>query len=215
MTLKLIGVGASPFVRKVRVTLAEKGLSYDHDPMMPFGVSAEYKRMHPLGKIPTLVVDGDRAIPDSSAICAYLEAIQPEPSLYPSDPYEHARALWLEEFGDGGVSNGTGPVFQERVLARMFKRPADEAKVKTALEQTLPPLLDYLEATLGDADWLVADRFSIADIAVGSQFVNFAHGGGEVDAKRWPKVAAWLQRVHGRPSFKSLIEEEKKAFAGA
>jgi glutathione S-transferase len=215
MSLKLIGNGLSPFVRKVRVVLAEKGLSYEHDPMVPFGVSAEYKRMHPLGKIPTLV-DGDRVVPDSSAICLYLERTHPQPALYPSDPYELARAVWYEEFSDGGLINGTIPFFQERVLGPLFfKRPGDEAKVKQAAEQTLPPLFDYLEASLGDADYLVADRFSIADVALGALFVNYRHGRGEIDASRWPKLAAWVERVHGRPSFKALIEEDARILKGA
>ena len=46
MTLKLIGNGLSPFVRKTRIALAEKGLAYEHDPMVPVGVSAEYKKKH-------------------------------------------------------------------------------------------------------------------------------------------------------------------------
>lgn len=211
MTLKLIGAGLSPFVRKVRVVLAEKGLSYEHDPMVPFGVSDAYKRMHPLGKIPTLV-DGDRVVPDSSAICLYLERQQPDPALYPSDAYALARAVWLEEFADGGLLNGTGPVFQERLLGPLFfKREGDEKRVAEALEKTLPPLFDYLERELGDAEWLVEGRFGIADVAVGTQLVNFAHGRGEVDAARWPRLAAWAQRVHARPSFKALIEEDRKA----
>src|SRR4030095_12837187 len=54
MALKLIGNGLSPFVRKARIALAEKGLTYEHDPMVPFGVSAEYKRTHPLRETPLL-----------------------------------------------------------------------------------------------------------------------------------------------------------------
>lgn len=211
MSLELIGAGLSPFVRKVRVVLAEKGLAYQHDPMIPFDVSDAYKRMHPLGKIPTLR-DGERVIPDSSAALVYLEAIQPEPALFPSDPYERARAVWLEEFADGGLAPATGAVFQERVLAPIFfKREVDEARVEKALTETIPPLFDYLERELGDAEWLVAGRFSVADVAVASQLVNFAHGGGEVDAARWPCLAAWAARTHARPSFKALIEEERQS----
>lgn len=217
MSLKLIGAHISPFVRKSRIVLAEKGLSYEHDPMAPFGVSDEYKRKHPLGKVPVLT-DGDKVIPDSSAIAIYLEKLQPEPALYPSDAYELARTVWFEEFADSGLINGTIVPFQERVLApTFFKRETDEAKIKEALETTLPPLLDYLERELGDNEWLVGNRFSVADIATLTEFVNFGHGGGEVDAGRWPKVAAYVQRGLARPSIKGILEEEQamlKAMAG-
>ncbi|MEN8160221.1 MAG: glutathione S-transferase family protein [Myxococcota bacterium] len=209
MTLKLIGAALSPFVRKVRVALAEKGLAYEHDPMMPFGVSDEYKRKHPLGKIPCLEVDG-RPLPDSSAILAYLEKREPGPALYPSDPYEHGRAVWFEEFADTGLLNGTIVFFQQRLLSPVFfKREPDEAAIQKAATETLPPLFDYLERELGDADYLVGNRFGVADIAVGSQFVNYRHGEGEVDAGRWPRLAAYVERVLARPSFKGLIEEEQ------
>jgi glutathione S-transferase len=217
MTLKLIGTGLSPFVRKVRLALAEKGLAYEHDPMVPVGVPAEYKRKHPLGKIPLLEADG-RPIPDSSAICAYLEKIQPQPALYPSDPYDHARALWFEEFADAGLIQGVVPFFQQRVLQPLFfKKPGDEALVAKAASETLPPLFDYLEQELGDRDYLVANRFTIADLSVGTLFVNYRHGKGEIDAKRWPRLAAYVERIHSRPSFKGLIEEDRRgiqAFGG-
>ena len=217
MALKLIGNGLSPFVRKARIALAEKGLTYEHDPMVPFGVSAEYKRKHPLAKIPLLEVDG-RPIPDSSAIVAYLERIRPEPPLYPSDPYEYARAIWLEEFADGGLIGGAAPFFQQRVLGPLFfKRDADESLVEKAATETLPPLFDYLEEELGDDDYLVGNRFTIADLAVGSILVNYRHGRGEVDPKRWPKLAAYVERIHSRPSVQKLIEEDRsaiKAFGG-
>ena len=209
MSLKVIGAGLSPFVRKVRVTLSEKGLDYEHDPMVPFGVSDEYKRMHPLGKIPTLV-DGERVVPDSSAICQYLEGVHPEPALYPADPYERARAIWLEEFADAGIINGTIVPFQQRILGPLFlKQEGDEAKVEEALSETLPPFFDYLERELGDADYLVAGRFGIADVALGSQLATFAISDAQVDAARWPRLAAYTDRILSRPSFKALVEEDR------
>jgi glutathione S-transferase len=209
MSLKLIGASISPFVRKVRAFLAEKNLSYEHDQMVPFGVSDEYKLMHPLGKIPVLT-DADKVIPDSSAICVYLEKTQSEPALYPSDAYELARALWFEEFADTGILNGTIVLFQERLLGPVFfKRDGDEAKVEEALNEVLPPCFDYLERELGDNDWLVGNRFSIADIATATQFVNFAHGSGQVDAGSWPRLASYVERSLTRPSFKAIVEEEQ------
>jgi glutathione S-transferase len=217
MSLKLSGVNLSPYVRKVRVVLAEKGLDYDHEPLMPFGLSDEYTAKHPLKKIP-LLEDGDKVIPDSSAICSYLEAIAPSPALYPSDAYDRARALWYEELADDGISKGAGAFFRENLLAPiMFKRETDQALVDEARDETLPPLFDYLEGQLGDREYLVGNAFTIADIAVASQLVSLRHGKGDVDAGRWPKLAAWVERVHGRPSFKGLIEEEQagiKAMGG-
>ena len=95
----LHGAPLSPFVRKARVALAEKGVDYELDPLVPFGVADEYKKLSPLKKIPCWE-EGDFALPDSSAIVAYLERIQPEPSLYPQDPKQFARALWYEEYAD-------------------------------------------------------------------------------------------------------------------
>ncbi len=214
MSLKLIGAHISPFVRKVRVVLAEKSLSYEHDPMVPFGVSDEYKLMHPLGKVPTLV-DGDKVIPDSSAISIYLEKIQPDPSLYPSEAYDAARAAWFEEYADAGLITGMIVLFQERVLRPVFfKQETDESKIETALNETIPPQFDYVERELGDNDWLVGNRFSIADIAIGTVFASYAHGQGEVDAERWPRLAAYVDRIFARPSFKAIIEEEKAILKG-
>lgn len=214
MSLKLIGAHISPFVRKVRVFLAEKNLSYEHDPMVPFGVSDEYKQMNPLGKIPVLT-DGDKVLPDSSAICVYLEKIQPEPSLFSDDAYELARTLWFEEFADAGFLNGTIVPFQQRILRPVFfKEETEEDKIEEALNVTLPPFFDYLERELGDNEWLVGNRFSHADIATAAQFVSFHHGGAQVDAERWPRLAAYLDRVLSRPSFKAIIEEEKAMIKG-
>lgn len=209
------GVNASPFVRKVRVALAEKGLKYELEPVFPVNVSAEYRKISPLGKIPTLR-DGDRTLPDSSVICAYLERTHPEPALYPSDPYLYARALWFEEYADGGLTPVFGAkVFFPRVVApRFFNREPDEAAIQKTIDEELPPFFDYLEGEVRDGRWLVGDSFTVGDIGVSSQFVNLRHAGVGVDGKRWPKLAGYISRAHARPSFKALIEEEEASFRG-
>ena len=70
----LHGVNASPFVRKARIALAEKGVDYELVPVMPMGQTQEYMKMSPLGKIPCYQ-EGDFTLPDSSCIIAYLERI--------------------------------------------------------------------------------------------------------------------------------------------
>jgi glutathione S-transferase len=202
------GVNASPFVRKVRVFLAEKGLDYELDPVIPGQAPPDYKQMSPLGKIPAFR-DGDRTMCDSSIICAYLERTAPEPRLYPADPYDYARALWFEEYADGGMTPVVGPkiFFKKIVGPRFFNQPCNDAEVKESIEKELPPLFDYLEGQL-KGDFLVGNTLTIADIGVATQFVNLKHAGVGVDAKRWPKLAAFVQRMHARPSFAPIIAEE-------
>ncbi len=212
----LYGAFGSPFVRKAMVALTEKGIAYDHDPVVPFGPNPEYRKISPLGKIPAFR-DGERTLADSSVIIAYLERTHPEPPLYPNDPYEYARALWFEEYGDGGLSPVLGAkVFFPRVIApRFFNQPTDEAAVQKVLDEEVPPLLDYLETEIGDKQFLVANRFTIADIGIATVFVNFQFAGCSIDAKRWPKLAAYVGRILSRPSFKGIIDKEKAAFGVA
>lgn len=210
---KLHGVNLSPFVRKVRVALAEKNIAYEQDPVLPFGPREELMKISPLGKIPVYEEDGF-TVPDSSVIISYLEQTHPNPPLYPSDPRDRARALFLEEFADTRILERVQPVFFERVVnPRFMNKETDSARVEEALKEGLPPVLDYLESQVSQGDAAVAGRFSVADIAIGSFFVNLMHAGEKVDASRWPKLAAYLEAVHARPSFKALIEEESKALA--
>ena len=207
----LHGVNASPFVRKVRVFLAEKRVAYTLKPLFPFNVSAEYRKISPLGKIPAYQ-DDKVTLADSSVICAYLERIHPAPPLYPLDPVDFARSLWFEEYGDGGLAPimGARVFFQKIVGPRFLNQPTDEGVIRKALEEDLPPMFDYLESQLGEGDTLVGNRFTIGDIGIATQFVNFRHAGYAPDAARWPRLARYIQQVHARPSFKGLIEEEAK-----
>jgi glutathione S-transferase len=209
----LHGVHLSPFVRKVRVGLAEKSIEYESIPVMPMGQTDEYRAKSPLGKIPCFE-DGDFVLPDSSCILAYLERTYPKPALYPTDAKQFARALWFEEYSDSKVSETLGPVFFERVIQKnIFKKDPDEARIAEQLK-TAEPIFDYLEGEIGDREVMVGNHFSIADIALGSIFANFAHGGERVDAGRWPQLAAYVDRIHARPSFKQIIEAEKASISG-
>ena len=222
MALILYGGAVSPFVRKVRVVLVEKGLDYKLDQVSPFNPPPEFLAISPLKRIPVLR-DTDHAepntLPDSSIICDYLETKFPKPALYPADPFERAKALWYEEYADSAMAAAIGPgLFFERIVKRMMRSQPDEALCQKSLTEKLPPVFDHLEIEVAGKEYLAGGTFSIADISVGTQFVNLIHAGESVDSARWPKLAAYVARIHARPSFKALIEEESpliKRFRGA
>jgi glutathione S-transferase len=213
MTMPILhGVALSPFVRKVRVAMAEKSIAYEHVPVLPFEQTDEYRQKSPLGKIPCYE-DGDFVLPDSSAIIAYLERIHPEPALYPADPQEFGRALWYEEYADTKLADTLTSVFVERFVQKnFFQKEPDEERVAEKLVEA-EPLFDYLDGEIGDRAVMVGKHFSVADIAIGSIFVNFEHGGERPDAGRWPRLAAYVDGLHARPSFKGIIEEEKASIS--
>jgi glutathione S-transferase len=205
------GTPLSPFVRKVMVALAEKAMPYDFELVVPINPTPEYKKISPLGKVPAFR-DGDRSLCDSSVIIAYLEKVKPDPALYPSDAYDYARALWFEEFGDGGLSPIVGAkIFRPTITAKITKQQADVAAIGKVVSEELPPLFDYLEGEIDGKEWLVSNRFSIADIGVATQFVNLQLAGYGVDAKRWPKLSAYVSRAHARTSFSDAIGKAKAA----
>ena len=210
---KVFGVNVSPFVRKVRVVLAEKGLDYEFETVFPGPQApADWREKSPLGKVPAFQ-DGDRTLADSSVISAYIERTAPEPRLYPADPYDYARALWFEEYGDGGLVPvfGAKVFFQRIVGPRFFGQTTDEKVVNEAIANEIPPLCAYLEGQL-KGDYLVGNQLTIGDIGAASPFVNLRYGGVRPDKAKYPKLAAWVDRIHARPSFAKLIEEEIAQF---
>jgi glutathione S-transferase len=216
MSLVVLGGGVSPFVRKVRAFLLEKGQPYQYEPVNPFAPPEGWRAISPLGRIPALR-DGERVVNDSSVICQYLERRFPDPPLYPRDDYEFARALWIEEFMDGGFVPIAGPkLFRALVLQPLLSgKPADEATeaaARKAWDEEAAPLLDYLERTLGEREWFVGERLSIADLSVASPFVNARHAGFAPERRRWPKLRGFLERVWQRPSFAPLIAEDDPIF---
>jgi glutathione S-transferase len=212
MALIVYGSNVSPFVRKVRVALAEKGIDYTLEQVNPFVPPPEFLAISPLKRIPVLR-DTDlpepNTLPDSSIICDYLEHKFPAHPIYPADPFQRAKALWYEEYADSAMATniGTG-LFFERIVKKMMRGQTDEAVCQKTLTEKLPPLFDHLEFEVAGKEFLAGGAFSIADIGMGTVFVNFRHAGEAVDAKRWPKLAAYIERIHARPSFKAVIDEE-------
>ncbi len=208
--MKVHGVPQSPFVRKVRIALHEKGLRYEMAPVVP--------GMHPQGKMPVLV-DGDVSVPDSSVICAYLERRHPSPALYPGDPADLARALFLEEYADAHMSEGMGAIVLEGIVKpNLLGQPTDEKRLAELLEsarrrwfgearsaggQPLPSVMDYLEAQLPSDRDSVLPQFGIADVALGAHFGWLHAAGFELDARRWPRTVRYREALEKRPSFQA------------
>lgn len=217
MGLIVYGGAISPFVRKVRVFLAEKGLDYKLEQVSPFQPPEWFKDISPLGRIPVLRdedLGADATLPDSSVICAYLERKKPEPALYPKDAFAYGRTLWLEEYADSELAASVGlGVFRPVVLSKMMGKECDRATAEKTLSEKLPRFFSYLDAQIGSNVYLVGGALSVADIAVATQFVNLAHAGYAPDEAKWPNLARYVKAMHARPSFAAVIAEERSFVA--
>jgi glutathione S-transferase len=202
--MKLLGAVPSPYFRKCRMVLEEKGIAYTPELLSPFPKRPALFEASPLGKIPVLV-DGDLSLPDSSAICAYLERCQPSPALYPSDPANLGRALFLEEYADTQLADALLGVQVERFLKpRVLNQPTDEARLKQLMEHDVPREFDFVESRVPASGWLL-DDFSIADIAVIAQLGVTTIAKFTIDDARWPRLASYHARAQERPSVKAAF----------
>jgi len=210
----IYGVTFSPFVRKAMVLATEKGVDVANVAMSPRDIPDELKPHSPLGKIPFANVQG-RWVADSTVICELLEDLYPDPPFYPADPYERARARWIDEYVDGGVIPNVGPkiVFQRVVRPLLMGEPCDESIVQDALDNILPRYAAYLEAELGNRSYFVGDTMTIADVTVVSFQVTLAHAGVVLDPAKYPNLARHRESILKRPSFTKPIEGEKAMLA--
>ena len=214
MSPTLYGAPLSPFVRKVRLYLLEKGLDYQLEIVTPFGQPAWFRELSPLGRVPAMR-DGDVTLADSSVICQYLEEKHPQLApLYGRDAEERARVRWLEKYSDYEVAPlATFGVFRNRALKPTMGQPCDEAAVQAALTDKLPPHFDYLEKALGSAEYFVGEQLTMADLAFTTQLINMEHGGERLDAERWPRLAAHYERITARDSVQAVVPGEQKILA--
>lgn len=195
----IIGSYPSPYVRKVLAVLHLKGIDYRIDPIVPFMGGDEFSQLSPLRRIPVLVTDRI-TLCDSTVICEYLEDRYPEPPLYPRDPEQRARARWLEEYADTRIGDVfVWQYFNQLVIGRfIFGRKPDEEIVQRASTHEIPQVLDHLEGIVPVEGFLFG-AMGVADISITSFFRNLFFARYTLDAARWPRVAAYVERVLGQP----------------
>ena len=212
MTVIVYGSILSPYNRKVQVCMLEKGIEYENEHVNPFAPPDWFADISPLGKIPVIrdtSASPDAILADSSVICAYLENRYPEPSLYPSDPFAFARALWFEEFSDTVLVDACGPYFIALVMQPLRGREADREAADDAVRNKMPPRFSYLNKELAGKEYFVGDSMTIADISLACIFANYKLAGGSLDSEMYPELAAFVERMHARPSYHQYITEEK------
>jgi glutathione S-transferase len=208
----LLGASVSPYVRKVLVVAAEKGVTLENRPINPTTSNDPvFLAASPFRKIPALL-DGDFQLADSSAIITYLDALHPQPAILPSAPRERARAVWFEEVADTIVFPAGQRIFFNRVVAPKFlNRAGDLAAAQDAQAALLPPVYAYLESVTPASGFLVGNAFSLADIAVACMLVNMTYCDAAPEATNYPKLAAYLARMMARPSFASALAADRAA----
>lgn len=209
----LFGASVSPFVRKVLMAAAEKGIALENKPVAPHNDDPAFRAASPTGKIPALQ-DGDYTLADSSAIVHYLEAKFPAHPLIPAEAKARGKVIWFEEYADTVMFALGTVIFVNRALfPKLQKRPGDEAAAAAA-EAKLPPIFAYLESVVPAEGYLVGDSLTLADIAVTCQLINLGHGDVHIDAAQYPKLAAFFDRMVARPSVAHLVAVEQRMMRG-
>lgn len=200
--MKLLGSLTSPYVRKVRVVLAEKKLDYRLETLDVWGDRATIASVNPLGKVPCLVLDDGSVLVDSRVIVEYLDTLSPVGRLIPSLGRERAEVRSWEAMADG--------VLDAAVLARMeyaFAGRSAEQRSPAWVERQLGKVWAGLEAMgngLGQKTYFAGTgvHISLADIAVGCALAWLRFRFPELDwAARHPNLAQLLERLEARPSF--------------
>jgi len=159
--MKLIIATPSPFARKVRVILREKGIDWEDLIEIPWNKNTITDGLNPLGKIPILLSDGIEPVFDSKNIVEYLELLNPEPTFYPENHYQKLKARLIETAADG-VCDAVVLIFLENSRSQDLRSKAWIDRQKKKVHQGLL----YLSDILSDEKYFVDAHFTIADIAV-------------------------------------------------
>jgi glutathione S-transferase len=208
--VRVIGSYLSPYVRKVLACLHLKGIDYEIDPIIPFLGDDRFARLSPIRRIPVLV-DDRVTLCDSSVICQYLEDRHPEPMIYPADVADRARARWLEEFADTRI----GEVLIWKLFNQLainpfvWGEPTNDEIVRQAREVDVPQICDYLESQV-PADGFLFGTPGVADVSLAVFFRNAGFVRYRVDPARWPRTAAFVERVLAHDALARLRPFEEK-----
>jgi len=196
MTIKLYDFPVSGHGHRIRLFLSLLGLDYEPlnvDMMKGEHKSPEYRKLSPLGQVPTLV-DGETVITDSTAALVYLAIKYGDENWLPRDAEGAARVQrWL--------STASGELYRGPVLARVGKRFGRGIDTERA-EGESKRLFRWMQDELAERTWLAANHVTIADIAMYS-YVRVADEGG-LDIAPYPAVVRWLEDVEGLEGFEPM-----------
>ena len=163
--MKLIGSSSSPYVRKVRIVMAEKKLDYQYVTDNVWAADSRIGESNPLGKVPCLIMEGAEALFDSRVIVEYLDTLSPVGKLIPTVGRERAEVKTWEALADG--------VLDAAILARLEATWDGRAKGQRSqvwIDRQLEKVASSLKAMakgLGDKPFCSGIHLSLADIAVG------------------------------------------------
>jgi glutathione S-transferase len=205
--MKLFTFATSPYARKVRMLLEMKRVEFEpvercysldrKDDLRAASVRAE---------VPTLILDDDRTIIDSTIICEYLEEAFPNPSMFPAAPYERARMRMIEDLCDrafDAVSYGYW-------IATARKDAPESVAMLGKARDEFSQLLARLEQELGDRQFFCG-ALSVADLAA-ICYVPSA-GAMRISMKPYAGLAAWTLRMRAVASVAADLERLKSALA--
>jgi glutathione S-transferase len=202
--MKLIGSTASPYVRKVRVVLAEKKLDYQFVLENVWADDTAISQSNPLGKVPCLVMEGGEAVFDSRVIVEYLDTLSPVGKLLPPLGRERAEVKTWEALADG--------MLDAAVLARLEATWAgrEEGQRSQAwIDRQLAKVRQSLQAIsdgLGDKPYCGGIHMSLSDIAVGCALGWLAFRFPEIDWREdHPNLAKLHDKLMLRPSFADTV----------
>ncbi|MBI4516324.1 MAG: glutathione S-transferase family protein [Deltaproteobacteria bacterium] len=199
--MKLYDFAMAPNPKRVRVYLAEKGLSVQLeqvDIVSGQTRSPEFLKKNPLGGLPVLELDDGTFLPESLAIMEYFEELHPEPPMIGTTPLERARVRALERIAELGVLSNVAAVFQNThpLMAGRLKQSAEAAENARG---RLASVLKMLDAEIGSRPFVAGNRPSIADCTLLAA-LDFAELAAlPIDPAR-TNVARWYAAFKQRPS---------------
>lgn len=194
--MKLLIAGPSPYARKVRVALREKGIAHEEVLDLPWNSGSAAGRLNPLGKVPVLV-DDEEVVWESSVILEYLETLGWGPALIPGDAAGRLAVRRVEALADG--------ICDAVVLSVLeTKRPASKRSSDWMVRQRTKVVegVAALDAMLGEREWFVGGALTVADIAVGAALGYVSFRMPEVLWRREHfDLHEFSKRMEARPSF--------------
>lgn len=203
--MKLYNANFSPNCLRVRAVIFELGADVEIVEVDVFGGGTrtpEYLAINPNGKVPAFV-DGDLSLFESRAINAYLASLDPSRRLYPKNLKKRAIVDQWSYWQAIHLGPSSQKLSFEKVLKERFGRGKPDENVIAAETKETTKLLGVLDRGLDGRDWIAAD-LSIADFALASTLTLRNEAG--IELTEFPNVAAWIDRLESRDSWRRAIE---------